>query len=558
LAFTLAVMLRAATAQPPDQRIPLPDGLLAMAVASSPAALDLAAQRLLNPWGVEPQSLAEAAKRLVPGAELAEREVVVGLAQPEGQREVAPFLLLPVEDAAKGLESLGADGGIVAFGHYEVLLEQIDGWLAATLIARPPLDWSSGAKAQPREAVLTLTLSDRGLDWLDAQLRDKPVRQRTPPRWPTTVADALRQAPRFAPLASVLADRARSVSVRLNDRTADTPTDPLRMAVDVELDPKRTLGENDSGGNPALPSVDLGTGTLAELAVEDSSSSAMTEFAVALAMAALECRPDDIEAVRYARPEYARYVEAVQRIASEVRGVRQSLLAPVAGDPIAANEFAVVCFDDDFELLKSLDEVAERWNEVVRASDARCPLLMEREPLAGPLLNEVGARYVVDTLVAIGGPAERGAGPQTEGLAELLGRFYGGDGVFERHVVQVDQAGLWVVSSLPASRAADLVRALRNSDTRHAPITAGASPIAKGRLSIEQTLAWLQTLDDLGHASTVGRRVPPPMAESPLARLECRSDGVAGEIALTLPWATYEAFAKRLTAEKVPASTSAP
>jgi hypothetical protein len=512
---------------------------------------------LLKPWGVEPQSFVDAAKRLAPGAELTERELVVGLALAEGKRDVTPFVLLPVKDAAKALEVLGADGGIVTFGPYEVSLEPVGGWLVATLTARPALDWSKEDNAAPTPAVLAVTVSDRGLDWLDAQLRDKPAPERAPPRWPTTLVEAMRRAPQFAPLATELADRARSVSVRFGDRTADAQADPLRMSIDIDLDLKQPYRESTFGSPAALPQIELGSSTIAELAVDHAPSPGAIEHGVALAMAALECRPDDVESAGYSELEYARYVEAIQRLAIGVHGVRQSLVEPAEGDPVASNEFAVVRFNDALDSLNELDAIAQRWNEVVRASDAGCPLLVERKPLAGPLAGEEGARFVTDALVAIGGPAARAGGPQTEGLAELLGKFYGGDGVFERHVVRVKD-DLWVVSSLPASRTSALLQALRESGVTTESKPSTVTWDATGQMSLDRTLVWLQALDDLGHANTVGRRVPPPMAKSPPARFEYRSVPAAVGIDLTLPWATYEALAKHLTAERVPAGVAAP
>ncbi|MGL4512456.1 MAG: hypothetical protein ACRCT8_05140 [Lacipirellulaceae bacterium] len=524
-----------------DWRKSLPAGWLAVVAAESPTALDGRTGELLAPWGRKFVGVKGALAALAPGLALAEREVVIGVALPESGEAPKPFALLPVEDGAAAIRALGGDptarGGLATIGSYEVALRQLDGWLAIEVAGGDLLEWGEGEAPDEGSGLLTLHVAGQGLRWLDGLLCDAPILRKGPLRWPTSIAEALRQASRIAPLMRELAARVDSLAIFVRRAEEGTPEGDL--IVDVTLTPRGApaIDEGDQQRDTPrrhVPPQNLPAGLIAEL-----RSGPPPELLSRLWLAAAECQPDEVEAERYDPKAYAAYAERVIALASKLTVARVELHEPRAGDPVVANQVARVEGIPDFDLAVEVRGVAKRWNAVLPASHAGAPLTIECGPL-GRSENRRGLRMKVDALVALAGPGARAGGPATEGLAELLAKFYGPDGVATIDVVE-ERPGAWLVSSLPEGREATI----RDPS--------GPTDGGGGAIDVARYVAWRQRIDDIGHEQSVGRTVRPPMAPSPPATLRWETPTADRlRLELRVPRATHGALAARMTAAKVP------
>lgn len=533
LLTTLASPARAV--DPSDWRACLPAEWLAVAVIDSPDSATTRIDELLRPWDRRTDWLRTRFDAFFPDSPFADRPWVVALVEGE-DGTAAPMLLAPTDDFAALCETLGADVAdeiaVAMIGGFDIALMDRGGWAQVTLLDSTPT--AESHPADPEIAILDrladcearLAVSSRGLDRLADELEARRWKQLKSGRgrvprwaWPVGFNAFVERLAQFAPIAEPTAglDEPLALGLRQNSKRAWVAS----VVLPIETTPPDRTPPALPAGEP-IASLRFGGQLPADL--------------IDLAIAGLQCRPVDIDAPEYPQPQWDDLAEAYRHLLSGCRSASYGLMLPAEGEPVAANQVSVFAWEGGAEQLgETLAATVVRWNQVVNAAKARTPLRVAIEPLEAQPLGKPGG-WRLSTDLFSGFAIDRS--PEIEALFE---RCYGGDTLSLD--VKPTGDGAWLARMGPP----------KDNDTGPAltadpPVELGV--FLTGELRLDRWLAWQQQVEDSTIGEAIGRKVRPPMAETPPATLRA-TGGDHLRLDATLPAKTYEAAVRHWRAEKI-------
>ncbi len=573
LAFLLACSSKAGIAQEIAGLPELPNGTLGFVVVRDLGGLDASLQRLLRPWGLRFAGVERTLKAVCPGLSLPSRPLLIGLT--EVDHRLVPFLWLPVEDVDALAEAIHADRAredlIVTIASYDLKITPIAQGvsvqpLGANLFNRPGDNPFRAMKQSLGDSLVILSLTSEGLERMAQQLTEERGRNRpTRPRLLRlrTLADlwsARSLLPAYAPLMERLASEAKSLTIRLRvyprshsevssgrerpkyqivgEHAAKSPVEEGGFQLSCEaVGVEAPFDREVKSGSLRTSPDQLADGRKLILSLE--ANRPLPATLTRLAMAWMESRPDQIDAERYASPEFAAYAESVEMLVASITSFRLALATPHADEPLTANQATLFQVRPGTSTAQLVTQAMVRWNEVVRSSKARTPLEVEIIPLDGN-----GIRLSTDLVAAMGGP-------EVEGMVPLLERFYGPKGVRTVDYVPLKEGKRWLSTSYAAVTKAELLEQLLAdgllSDAPGKPRESG------GKLWIDRWFAWQQRIEDVGNEQTLGRRVRPPMREAAPLQFSILEENDRIRMDFRLSANAYEALTEYWIAKKVPA-----
>ncbi|TWT98051.1 hypothetical protein Pla108_22060 [Botrimarina colliarenosi] len=521
VALLLAVVSGGAAAEADGWRDSLPADWAVAVEVRDLAALERNAERLLAPWGRHAPAVTKTLERLCPGVELAPRPWGAALVV-DKRGVLSPVVYVPTEDYATLCDTLNADRAddlaVANVAGFDLALADRGDWVQISLLDAAPRVSDAPNADPPRSleedaAAITLVVSPLGLERIADTLTERRRGQLDagrgligPWRWPAGFDGFVDRAAPYGPLAAELAAWGRPLTVRL-----DADGESLRLVAQID---------------EPLPSPE---GEAAGYATSDNSvahvafSRPLPPKLIDLAIAWMQCRPDEIDAPEYPQPQWDDLAEAYRALLSGYRSGATVLTLPAAGEPVATNQAAAFAWDGDAtQFGDAVRLVVTRWNQLIDAADARTPLRIAMAPLDG------AEGWRLSTNLFEGFNLERS--PE---VATIFDQYYGG----EELAIDLTRRGAdgWLVSFGPPP--ADLLEPGPPRGEEGA--SNQSAPLITGELRLDRWFAWKRLVEDVDMAGVVGRRRRKPMAEAPAATLRVDA-GDRLRIEATLPMAAYE------------------
>ncbi len=494
----IAVLLVAGVAKAADWRASLPAGWLVAIEVNDLATLEAGAEKLFAPWGRKLPPLGKSLAALLPGVEIDQRPWGFALV-PGKPGSVSPLAYIPTDGFDALCDSLNADRAdsvaVANVSGYDLTLVDLDGWVQVGLLDGVANTDDRGEKAERDawsvEGDVRVVVSRAGLQRLAEGLRSRRQDQLDagqgriePWRWPQGFDGYV---DRFAPYAPVFAELAAwGKPIEVGGRFTE---EDFLLSAD--------LAESIVPRNP-LDATDYA-------APEGAISHAVLPFGlpprlVELAIAWMRCRPDEIDAPEYPRPEWDALAEAYRGLLSRYHSAAILRRLPGADEPVAMNDMAVFVWDGDAASLGDALQLATlRWNQLIDAADARTPLRLEMAPLE----DAEGWRISTDLFKGFG--LERS--PEVEAVFD---RYYGGD-VLAIDITRRGKSNEWLVSY--GKPALELLKSMPAHPAADQPV------LLEGEIRLDRWFAWKSMMDAIDMEGTLGYRPRKPMAEAPASWL---------------------------------------
>ncbi len=490
---------------------------------------------LAEPWGTPPPPIAAVVSGILPADTLASRPWAAAFAESKKGPPIG-VLFVPTDDFSALCDALQADPAgdiaIVTLFGYDLALEECDGWARVSLldqeIASEPIDPDATPK-QPVEGNLRVRASAHGLraaaDHL-AELRRARIafnRGRIKPwtRAPRSLGEAMERLAPYWPVVKQLAAYEEPITVdfSLGDEaltaTIVAPVQQPAQHADHApplLPAAKPIAVSRIPGQPAPIVIDLG-------------------------LAWMRSRPQDHDAVEFPARKWRAYADSQRRMLALNRGTTEVYHLPQPGQPVSANQQNRFGWDGDSESLgRSLRDVTTSWNQLINATKTRSRLLAELSP------GEASGTWTItsDLFAGVGLAS-------TPELEALFDRYFGNGGKMISEFAQTED-GSWLYS-------------MHESYQPKPPETVGQQDSARPHLQpdvlldatlwLDRLIAWHQQVDGIDKQKDRGRRVRPPMAESPPAQFTL----VGGETLRAearLPLSTYGALVRFWMSEPQP------
>ena len=483
---------------------------------------------LLPPWGIRLAGVSERLETLLPGAPLGDDAWVIGLAEAD-DLAVEPFLLLPTQDFDALCDAIQADRAdnvaITRIAGYDLVLAAHGSWAWVTpLRAAMPAPMGAPdepiAAERPNDSDTSLHLSHRGLQLLAQRLSDQePPNRRLPRRFamPVDVSSLIRALAPYGPIVSELVQQRASVSLSLG---ADAESGDLLAGLTLRTDQASQDNHKSNASSSILASESIAT----------LKAAALPPALIHLGAAWVQSSPDDVEAQQYEPNSFESYKEALRQLLTGMTEVRHRLVLPGEDSPLMANHLVKFQWNGAPDQLgEHLSEACIRWNEVVRKSGAKSELFAEFSPLAAEAspTEQAGYRVSFDLVTALGA--------NTPEARDLFARLYGEGGRLTALVAPLGE-GEWVYSTVPAADLKPLLDAAQ-AEASNAPGDAKATTpcLAAGQARLDRWISFQQRLDDLLYGDSLGRKVRPPMNDSPPAQLRVTSVETGYHLEARLP-----------------------
>ncbi|TWT90027.1 hypothetical protein Mal64_04100 [Pseudobythopirellula maris] len=498
----------------------LPEGwLVAVSTTDSTLLDDRLADlgKRAGSWSVRPGAML----RMALGANgngdspLASDTMVFGAAKTNPEGPTQPFALLPIADLDRFAAAVNGDNtGDRVF--FETMGMEFVAAPLGPCLRVAPVDFAAVAGAAPSSTLPTPLESPSNLQ---AYCSAEGLRE---------LARLSTEAARRLPPRLAIFDRSRGPLKRinavlsLNAKVIGHAVELLEgVSVGVALDDQ--LGARfevalAAKGLPSRPPV-MSRRAPARLPLGDDNTilratyaGPATPLAAELVEACFVGRPDFIEAQAYEQPELEQFLEAARGLVAAVDGAELRVVDPEPGEPIAANQFALVRTSEDRDLRAAAAALGIRWNTLVEASEAGFKLTVKQSPLAdqndGRRLE--GLEFSTDVAAAAGVT-------DLPEVNELMARFYGNEGKHTTRCVRLDTPenaqAAWLVGDEPRERLVSRIDEATRATARPAsdePSYPEDGATVAGSYRLDLHLNWLGRLESLQNDGVIGRR---PIAE---------------------------------------------